>query len=83
MKGDRLYLERTVKIRLKMVDQLKKMNSNFPKTSVDYDSEFLRHLLNEVFTKQELKDCGKSSKIRNLKREKLQLAKGSFTVRMN
>lgn len=76
-KGDRLYLHETVKIKLSTVECLKKMNSTFPKTSCDYDEEFLFHLLKEVFTKNELRLCGKSSSLRTLKAEKLKLTKGS------
>lgn len=76
-KGDRFYLDE-VKIELSTVQLLKKMNSTYPKTSSDFDRVFLSHLLEEVFTKDELKQMGKSSTLRNLKPDKLKLTKGSL-----
>lgn len=62
---------------------LKKMNSTYPKTTSDFDREFLSHLLKEVFTKKDLKESGRLSMIRNLHRNKLQLAKGRVRVWFN
>lgn len=76
-KGDRLYLDHTVKIKLSTVDFLKRMNSTYPKTTSDFDREFLWNLLKGVFTKDELKACGNASSLLGLKRDKLKLVKGT------
>lgn len=72
--GDRYY--GNVKLRLSLVQLLKKMNSVYPKTSSDFDLEFLRYVLREIFTKVELRNCASSSSLRALNPSKLQVAKG-------
>lgn len=52
------------------------MNSTYPKTTSDFDKEFLWYLLNGVFTKAELKLCGNASSLRTLKPDKLKFVKG-------
>lgn len=75
-----MYLDHTVKIKLRTVDLLKKMNSTYPKATSDFDKDFLWCLLNGVFTKDELKLCGNASSLRTLKPDKLKLVKGSVKV---
>lgn len=53
------------------------MNAVYPKTSSDYDLEFLRRLLPAIFTKAELKNCASLTSLRQLNRPRLQFAKGN------
>lgn len=52
------------------------MNAVYPKTSSDFDLEFLRHSLRAIFTKGELRNCASLSSLKELNRGKLQFAKG-------
>lgn len=79
-KGDRLYFDNTVKIKLGTVELLKGMSSTYPRSTSDFGSEFLLHLLKAVFTKNELRLCGKSSSLRKLKNDKRNLVKGSVII---
>lgn len=73
-----MFLDGEVKIKLRTVDILKKMNSTYPTTSSDSDYYFLSRLLKQVFKTNELKESGQLSMIRNLKRNKLGLVKGDI-----
>lgn len=78
-KGDRLYLDGTLKMNLEAVLILKKMNVAYPKNSVDFDPEFVCRLLKSIFSKEELKKCSDhstDSKLRGFNRRKLRFAKG-------
>lgn len=75
-KGDRFYLDKDVKISLGVVNILKKMNMSYPKTSSDFDGEFLQHLLKSVFNEKELLECSSASSLKKLNGPKLKLAKG-------
>lgn len=66
----------TIKLRWKTVDALRKMNSSYPSSTVDYDDIFLRMLLEEVFTKNELRLCGEEKKISSLNEVKRKFVKG-------
>lgn len=66
----------TVKLRWKTVDALRKMNSTYPSSTGDYDGIFLNMLLEEVFTKNEIRLCGKEKKISSLDVVKRKFVKG-------
>lgn len=78
-----MYLHETVKFKLKTIELLKRLNSTYPNTTTDFDRAFIAHLLKAVFTKYELKECGRSTSLRSLKRDKLQLAKGIVKLCIN
>lgn len=79
-KGDRYYLDGEVKIKLHTLQRLKKMNSTYPKTSADFDEEFLSILLQAIFGKEALLQCGQHNSLKHFNRPKLQLAKGTYMV---
>lgn len=75
-KGDRYYLGEEVKLSLNLVNVLKKMNSNYPESSADFDMGFITRLLGGIFRKGELEKCAKLSSLKSLNRPKLTFAKG-------
>lgn len=76
-RGDRYYNDDEIKLSLHSVTVLKAMNSTYPNSSRDFDKDFLFHLLREVFTREELVDCAKSSTLLKLNRPKLKFVKGT------
>lgn len=73
--GDRLYNEESVKIRIGLVDRLKKMNETYRKNSVDYDAHFLAHLMHSLFDKEEIKKCVDTRLINHFSIVKMKLVK--------
>lgn len=58
---------------------MKKMNTVYPKTHMDFDAEFLFYMVDAVFTKAELKPILKQPSLRLLNKSKLALVKGNLT----
>lgn len=54
------------------------MNCNYPKTSADYDEEFLFLAIKGIFPKNEIVETSIEKKLTSLNREKLAFLKGSF-----
>lgn len=75
----RLYLNKTVKLHFNKVEHLKKMNSTYPHSTIDYDAIFLTHLLSAIFTKSLLASVVKKSSMKLLPRDKLKFVKGNFS----
>lgn len=63
-------------MKLGVVERLKKMTNNYPTSTVDFDQIFLYHLLREVFTTEEIVQCGVTSRIRHMKTAKTSFVKG-------
>lgn len=82
MKGDRYYIDELVKIKLNTVNVLKKMNDSYPTSTSDYDKLFLFDLSKEIFTKKELRACGKCRSLMKLNRVKLKFIKEIFCERV-
>lgn len=78
--GDRIYLDGTLKICLSLLHTVKNMNCTYPKTSSDFDEEFLFHLIKAFFSKDEVLACHSTGKLTPLKRDKLKMLKGN-TIR--
>lgn len=74
--ADRLYMNETLKIKLRHVIHLKNMNQLYPKTNEDFDEEFLFYLLKSVFDKGELKLCSEGSSLLPLNKPRLVFVKG-------
>lgn len=58
------------------------MNTTYPRTSADFDYEFLTHTMKAIFTIQDLRVVGQSSTIKYLPRAKRGLAKGVLHSRI-
>lgn len=67
-----------LKLKLKLVQELKKMNTTYPTSTGDYDFIFLKQLACSVFKKEELKKCGKSEVLTPLNRCHLKFVKGNI-----
>lgn len=76
--GDRYYLGDSLKLKSNLIEVLKKMNSTYPSSTIDYDKLFLFDLLQAVFTKADLKKCGLRGTIQHLDRGKLKFVKGFY-----
>lgn len=76
--ADRLYLGETVKIKFDLVQKMKKMNSTYPKTSADYDEEFLFHLIKGIFAREEIIATNKTQKLTSLKKDQLKFLKCNY-----
>lgn len=74
-KGNRLYLDGTLKIKFDKIGRLKKMNDTYPKCTQDYDGNFVLCLLNAVFNKKMLRAVGDSSSLRTFPVVELQFVK--------
>lgn len=77
MKGDRLYLDEELKLKLSLVELLKNMNSKYPKTSADFDTEFLYRAVQPMFSRDEMKKCIHSNNLRQLNASHLRFLKGT------
>lgn len=64
--GDRLYLNESLKLKVDLVEVLKKMNSTYPKNSTDFDAEFLHRAMKPMFSRDELKKCFDANNLRRL-----------------
>lgn len=73
-----MYLDNVVKLPLFLVETLKAMNAIYPKTSSDFDMEFLNRLLRGIYTKAELKNCASQRSLKVLNVAKLKFSKGIF-----
>lgn len=69
-------MEREIKLRPDIVDELKRANSNYPLATKDFDGKFLKTLLKAVFKKSELRKCASKSSLRALNATKLKFTKG-------
>lgn len=56
------------------------MNENYPQSSIDYDRNFLSHLLRAVFIYKDLKACGEKESIAHFPRAALALTKGNWNL---
>lgn len=73
-----MYLDEAVKLKLSLVNMLKKMNTSYPNISEDFDRAFIHHLLRAIFSNEEMKKFADTSSQRSLPKPKLQLAKGNL-----
>lgn len=67
-----------LKLKLKLVETLKKMNSTYQKTSADYDEEFLFFAIKGIFTSKEITESSAVNKLTPLNRDKLAFLKGIY-----
>lgn len=74
-KGDRVYMDGKVKLKINFIDQMKKMNQVYPKLNVDFDAEYLFYMVHAVFSKIELKPIVKQPSLRLLDKSKLAFVK--------
>lgn len=79
-KGDRYYLNETLKLRNGLVETLQKMNSTYPRNTADYDVEFLCRTVKSIFGKDVLQKFSKSRNLRDLTRSHLKFLKGVFMI---
>lgn len=54
---------------------LKNWNDTYPKDTVDYDIQFLAHLMHELFPIKDIKTCVERSLINHFSRPNMQLIK--------
>lgn len=73
-----MYLAETAKIDYEKVELLKKMNATYPQCTMDYDTNFLMHLLNALFPKSLLNSVIKNSSLRVFPKPKLALVKSNL-----
>lgn len=57
---------------------LKRMNSNYPEYTSDYDEIFLNHLIKAVYTKQEMMNASKKHPPFGLNEQRFQFLKGKM-----
>lgn len=60
-----------------LVQQLKRMNDNYPQSHADYDTHFLFVLAKAVFVKKDLEFCSQFSSIGKFDKQRLKLVKGN------
>lgn len=75
-KGDRLFLDEELTLELSVIETLKKMNSNYPKNTSDFDAEFIFKIMKPMFSRQELKNCVQTNSLHSLKKGHRCLLKG-------
>lgn len=80
--GDRLYLAETLKLKLDLVQVLKKMNSVYPKTTPDFDEEFLFHVVRGLFSEEEVLESDRTQKLIPIKPfiDRLKFLKGKLSI---
>lgn len=78
--GDRFYLNETVKLRIGLIERLKKMNETYPKMHLDYDSHFMAHIMNALFTREELERCVHTGLIKHFSIAKMKLIKRKLII---
>lgn len=78
--GDRLYLAETLKLKLDLVQVLKKMNSVYPKTTPDFDEEFLFHVVRGLFSEEEVLESDRTQKLIPIKGDRLKFLKGKLSI---
>lgn len=79
--GNRYYLGDELKMKMGVIKDLIRMNETYPTCTEDYDLNFLKLLLTNVFEKPDLLECGKSGYISGLNRAILAFAKSKFVAR--
>lgn len=57
---------------------LKKMNSAYPKTSPDFDEEFVFHMVKCFFSREEIIESHNTKKLNPLKKDRLKFLKGKI-----
>lgn len=79
-RGDRLYLDEKLKVKISLVETLKAMNQNYPKTSADFDEEFLFLAIRGLFSAEEIAECSAQQKLIPLNRQTLAFLKGEKNI---
>lgn len=82
-RGDRYYLNKTLKLKLEVVETLKKMNCSYPKMNADYDVEYLYHAMRSIYKQKVLEDFSKSGNLRSLGSSHLKFLRGTYITNIN
>lgn len=80
VRGDRLYLDGDLRLKLRVVEMLKGMGSNYPENSSDFDEIFLYRSMKSIFTKIQLRKFAKSQSLFDLEQPKRKFLKGNFNI---
>lgn len=80
VRGDRLYLYDDLKLKLEMVDMFKKMGSNYPENTSDFDEAFLYRSMKTIFPKTQLRKFANSQNLLDLERARRGFLKGNFNI---
>lgn len=80
VRGDRLYLHDDLKLKLGVVEMLKRMGSNYPENTSDFDEEFLYRSMKSIFPKIQLRKFANSQNLSDLDRPRREFLKSNFNI---
>lgn len=82
-RGDRLYLEGSLKVKLEVVKLLKKMNVEYPRSHEDYDEKFLITAIAAIFAEDELNSLSKAKSLKVIYGRKYVFLKSTYNSRIS
>lgn len=80
VRGDRLYLYDDLKLKLGVVEMLKRMGSNYPENTSDFDEAFLYRSMKSIFPKIQLRKFANSQNLFDLERSRRGFLKRNFNI---
>lgn len=82
-RGDRLYFDEELTIKLETVQKLKKMNDNYPHNHDDFDEQFIFNAMRAIFSKDETKTFWDNKSFKSIYGRKYLLFRGDLSKNTN